>query len=398
MSSDKLAIDGGSPIRTIPLPYGRHEVTEADVEAVAAAMRDPLLTRGPKVRAFEEAVAQKVGAKYGVAYTSGTAALDGAAFAGGLAPGKRLITPTVTFAASANMGFYHQAEVALADLDATTWNISPDDPSLVLKPAVITAVDFAGLPADVAALRKRAPETVIVRDAAHSLGAHAGGEPVGSCSVADMACFSFHPVKVVTSLEGGVVTTNDETLRDRLRRFRDHGMERDKSKMTRDDGPWYFEQQELGRNYRITDVQAALGLSQLARLDEYVARRNEHAAWYREHLPTEFLQLPPAAPEGSLHAYHLFVVLIREEALRVGRREVFEAMLAEHVGLQVHYLPLHRQPYHSAHVVDARPERFPVAEDYYARCMTLPLFPGMNARDRQDVLDALGKIFEAYKA
>ena len=398
MTTDKLAIEGGTPVRDTPLPYGRHEVTEEDIEAVTAAMRDPLLTRGPKVAAFEEAVAEKVGAKHGIAYTSGTAALDGAAFAAGLAPGKRLVTPTVTFAASANMGFYHQSEVALADLDPATWNLAVEDPELTLKPTCITAVDFAGLPADIAAIRARAPETVIVRDAAHSLGAHTGGDPVGSCAQADMACFSFHPVKVVTSLEGGVVTTNDEILRDRLRRFRDHGMERDKSKMTRDDGPWYFEQQELGRNYRITDVQAALGLSQLSRLDEYVARRNEHAAWYRENLPTEFLELPPAAPDGSLHAYHIFVVLLRPDALRVGRREVFEAVLAERVGVQVHYLPLHRQPYHSAHVVDARPERFPVAEDYYARCMTLPLFPGMTAEDRQSVLDTLAKVLQAYKA
>ena len=398
MSTKKLAVDGGTPVRDTPLPYGRHDVSEEDVAAVTAAMRDPLLTRGPKVRTFEEAVAEKVGAKYGVAYTSGTAALDGAAFAGGLAPGKRLVTPTITFAASANMGFYHQSEVALADLDPATWNLSPDDPELVVKPAMITAVDFAGLPANVAALRARAPESVLVRDAAHSLGALDQGEPVGACSHVDMACFSFHPVKVVTSLEGGVVTTNDEVLRDRLRRFRDHGMERDKSKMTRVDGPWYFEQQELGRNYRITDVQAALGLSQLARLDEYVARRNEHAAWYREHLPTDFVELPPAAPEGSRHAYHIFPVLVRADKLRVTRKEVFEALLAEKIGVQVHYLPLHRQPYHSAHVVDARPERFPVAEDYYARCMTLPLFPAMEPQGRQDVVEALGKVFEAYAA
>lgn len=398
MPDAKLAIDGGTPVRTESLPYGRPTITEADIEAIATAMRDPMLSRGPKVAAFEEAVAEKVGARYAVAYSSGTAGLDGAAWAAGLGPGLRHVSPTLTFAATANMGHYQGAEVALADIDPGDWNLDPADPALAESPKVVAPVHFAGLPADMAALAARAPGAVLIEDAAHALGAHRDGVPVGACRDSALACFSFHPVKVVTTLEGGVVTTNDEALRDRLRRFRDHGMERDPARMTQVDGPWYFEQQDLGRNYRITDVQAALGLSQMRRLDEYVAERNEHAAWYREHLPTEWVELPPAAPTGSLHAYHLFVVQLRLDKLRVGLRPVFEALRAEGLWIQVHYLPVHRQPYHRDHVVDADPARFPVAEAYYTRSFSIPIFPGLTAADRQDVVDAIAKVCAAYAA
>lgn len=394
-----LAVDGGKPVRQTPLPYARHQITEEDVDAVTQALRGESISRGPVVRAFEEALAARVGARFAVAYSSGTAALDGAAFAAGVRPGDRAVTSTLSFAASANGAAYHGAAVDLTDMAAADWNMDPEDRALDVPARVVVPVHFAGLPAPMDAIRRRAPGAVIIEDAAHALGAMDQGSPVGACRASDMVVFSFHPAKLITTLEGGAVTTNDEGTRDRLRRFRDHGMERRRELLEDDEGPWYFELQDLGRNYHLSDVQAALGLSQLRRLDGLLAARQALAAWYRRNLPSGdlFTACPEPAP-GLTHAYHIFPVALHLDRLRVGRRAIFEALRAEGVHSQVHYLPIHRQPYYRSRLADASRERYPRAEAYYQSCLTLPLFPGMCDGDLGDVAAALEKVLEAYRA
>lgn len=391
----ELAIHGGTPVRASTLGYGGQTIDDADVEAVARAMRDPFLTRGPRVDEFEEALADAVGARHAVSYSSGTAALHGAAGAAGLGPGKTCLTPTLTFVASANMARYQGAEVRLADVDRATWNLSGATLAAAGPADVVVPVHFAGAPCPMDELADAAGDAVVIEDAAHALGALDGGAPVGACRRSTMTCLSFHPVKVITTLEGGAVTTNDDELAARLRRFRDHGFERRRDHLP-DEGPWYFEMRELGYNYRLSDVQAALGLAQLPRLGEFVRTRQELAAWYREELrELPAIELPPEAPPGSTHAYHIFPVSLRLERLAATRREVFEAMRAEGIGVQVHYTPVHRQPYYAAR--DAGGDAaYPVATDLYERALTLPLFPRMTEADLRDVRDALEKVTRAY--
>jgi UDP-4-amino-4,6-dideoxy-N-acetyl-beta-L-altrosamine transaminase len=374
------------------LPYGRQDVDEADIEAVAAALREDLITQGPTVARFEEAFAAHVGARHAVAFSSGTAALHGAAFAAGVQPGDVCVTSPITFAASMNAAVYLGAVPRFVDIDPATWNLDARAAAGVAGAKVVVPVSFAGLPADLEPLR--GGDATIVEDAAHALGAVRDGKPVGGPGGADITCFSLHPVKTMTTGEGGIATTEDDGLADRMRAFRTHGIVRgDATHPGEHDGAWWYEQQELGFNYRITDFQCALGLRQLTRLEGWVARRNAIAALYRERLAgDERIGLPPAAPEGSRHGHHLFVVHLAGGA--AVRRRVFDGLRAAGIGVQVHYIPLYKMPfYRDTYGIDQ--DAFPHAAHYYAGAISLPLFPAMVAADVTRVIGELQRLLDS---
>jgi UDP-4-amino-4,6-dideoxy-N-acetyl-beta-L-altrosamine transaminase len=362
----------------VTIPYGRQSIDEEDVRAVVEVLRGERLTQGPAVSEFERALAEAVGAPYAVAFSSGTAALHGAAFAAGLGPGDEVVTSAITFAASANCAAYVGATPVFADIERATWNVSARTVAAALseRTRAIVPVHFAGLPLDVRALREAVgPDVVIVEDAAHALGAVGADERVGACRHSDMAAFSFHPVKAITSAEGGMVTTRDERLRDRLRAFRTHGIARGDR--------WLQEQRALGFNYRLSDVHAALGASQLRRLEDFVAARNAVARRYREALgDVRGLELPPAAGAGERHAYHLFVVRCVDGA--DARRALYDALHAAGVLAQVHYVPVYRHPYHGG-AAGLCPE----AERYYEGCLSLPCFPDLAEAEQAAVVEVV---------
>lgn len=369
------------------IPYGRQSVGEDDVRAVVAVLRGDRLTQGPAVEAFERDFAAAVDAPYAVAFSSGTAALHAAAWAAGLGFGDELLTSAITFAASANCAAYVGATPRFADIDPATWNVSAATLADALAPRTraVVPVHFTGLPLPMAEIRAAVGDDVaIIEDAAHAVGARAGEDSVGSCRHSDMAIFSFHPVKGITTGEGGLVTTRDAGLRDRLARFRSHGIVRGSDPA---EGGWFQEQVELGFNYRLTDIHAALGRSQLGRLDAFIARRNAVAARYREGLGgVDALELAPAAPDGSVHAYHLFVVRCREGA--PARRALYDHLHGLGILAQVHYVPVYRHPYYR--------ERYgyaaglcPEAERYYAGCLSLPCFPDLTEAEQDIVIAAV---------
>lgn len=359
------------------IPYGRQSIDEADIEAVAEVLRGDWLTTGPTIEAFERAVADRAEVCHAVAYSSGTAALHGAAAAAGFGSGDVVVTSPLTFMASANCVRYVGATPALADIDADTWNID-----LALVPegvAGIIPVHYAGLPVALPELSPGGP--VIIEDAAHSLGAATPHGPVGNCARSHMTCFSLHPVKPITTGEGGLVTTNDDTLADALRRFRNHGIE-----PRPDHGGWYYEIATQGFNYRMTDIQAGLGLSQLDKLDVFVARRNEIAGRYRELLHDAPLTLPPAAPHGYVHGYHLFAVRVGE------RRQVYDQLRAAGIAAQVHYVPVHHHPISAD--IGAKPGDFPVCDEVYSELLSLPMFPALTDEQQDQVVDALRRALD----
>jgi perosamine synthetase len=370
----------------VPIPYGRQTIEEDDIEAVVGVLRGDWLTQGPAVAAFEDSVAQACDAPYAVAFSSGTAALHGATFAAGLGPGDEVVTSAMTFVASANCAAYVGALPRFADIDPATWNVSPA--TVAALPAgfkAVIPVHFAGLPAPVREIRAAVGEgVVIIEDAAHAIGARAGDEVVGSCAHSDMAVFSFHPVKTVTTAEGGVVTTRRLELAERLRLFRSHGLTKDPEALERHDGGWYQEQHELGFNYRLTDVHAALGISQMRKLERFVLRRNEIAARYRELLAdVAEIELPPEAPSGSRHAHHLFVIRHRQGA--DARRALYDGLHQRGILAQVHYPPVHLHPWYRR-TYGYGPGLCPVAEALYEGFISLPCFPTLT--DEEQVLVA----------
>ncbi|MEA2426351.1 MAG: hypothetical protein QOH13_2761 [Thermoleophilaceae bacterium] len=377
------------------LPYGRQEISDEDVEAVTAALRSPLITQGPLVERFEQALAERLEVPHVVAFANGTAALHGAAFAAGVGPGDELITSPLTFAASANCALYQGGTPRFVDIDRATWNLDGAAAAAAAGPATkaVVPVSFTGLPVDLGPLQPlRERGVVVIEDAAHAVGAVRNGKPVGGDPDADMAIFSFHPVKAFTTGEGGAVTTFDDELARRLRLFRTHGITKDDNHPSPTEGDWYYEMQELGFNYRITDFQCALGLSQLGRVDEWVARRNEIAALYREALAGEArIDLPPAAPAGSLHGHHLFVIRVAESAEK--RLHVFKSLRASAIGVQVHYIPVYRLPYYRDRLGYPQDE-CPEAERYYAGAVSLPMFPGMTEADVERVVRELRKALD----
>ncbi len=355
------------------IPYGHQHVDEEDIAAVVGVLEGDWLTRGPAVDAFEAALVEVTGARHAVAYANGTAALHGAAFAAGLGPGQVVATSPLSFAASANCARYVGATPTFLDIDPDTLNLDPTGVPAGLDGLV--AVHYAGLPVDLAALAHR--PTVVIEDAAHALGAITPSGPVGGCQHSDLCCFSFHPVKAVTTGEGGAVTTNSDELAERLRAFRHHGMRPDP-----DEGPWAYDIAELGYNYRLTDMGAALGTSQLTKLDRFIEGRNHRAERYRQQLgPVEAIRLPPAAPPGWRHAYHLFAVRVPERA------RVHAGLHRRHIGVQVHYVPTYRFGAYADLGVDRAD--FPHTEAAYAGLLSLPLFPDLTDDDQDVVIEAL---------
>ncbi|GAB4284872.1 MAG: UDP-4-amino-4,6-dideoxy-N-acetyl-beta-L-altrosami ne transaminase [Coriobacteriia bacterium] len=378
------------------IPYGRQWIDEADIEAVNEVLRSDWITQGPAIERFERMVAERCGAAHAVAVSSGTAALHIACLAFGLGPGSLLWTSPNTFVASANCARYVGADVDFVDIDPRTFNMSVQALERRLEyaekagrlPDVVVPVHFGGASCDmeqIARLAERYGFTVI-EDASHAIGGCYRDRPVGSCAFSAAVVFSFHPVKIVTTGEGGMVLTNDDDVAERLRLFRTHGITRDPSRMSgASEGPWYYEQIELGYNYRITDIQAALGASQMARLDAFVERRNALAARYAAALEG-FPVTPQVVDDGRLSAYHLYVVTL-DEGTGIGRAELFESLRAAGIGVNVHYIPVHLQPYYRD--LGFGPGDFPVAERYYERAITLPLFPAMADEDVETVVRAV---------
>lgn len=379
------------------IPYGRQQISAEDIEAVTAVLKSDFLTQGPAVPAFERAVAAHCGVPHAVAVNSATSALHLACLALDLGPGDRLWTSPITFVASANCARYCGADVDFVDVDPATQNMDPQrladklaraDKSGTL-PKVIVPVHFSGRSCDMAGIAAAARRygVRIVEDASHAIGATCGGQPVGGCAHSDVTVFSFHPVKIITTAEGGLLATRDAALAERLARLRSHGTTRDAARMSAaGEGAWYYEQLELGYNYRMTDVQAALGTSQLRRLREFLARRRELAARYERALAGLPVTLPPSSDES---AWHLYVIQV--DAGR--RRAVFDALRAADIGVNVHYIPVHLQPYYRR--LGFKPGDFPAAENYYARALTLPLHAGLTDAQQDRVVSTLAAALPA---
>lgn len=390
-----LALYGGQPVRQTLLPYGRQWIDEDDIADVVSVLRSDWITTGPKVREFEEAFAAFTGSRHAVAVSSGTAALHAAMFALALGPGDEVIVPPMTFAASANCVIYQGATPVFADVEPGTLLLDPEQAAAKITPRTraIIAVDYAGQPCNYERIRLLAEQhnLALVADACHAIGGSDNGRPVGS--LADMNTFSFHPVKHMTTGEGGMITTDDPDLAHRLRLFRNHGITSDHHQREQQ-GSWFYEMIELGYNYRITDIQCALGQSQLRKLPAWVQRRQEIARQY----DTAFAEIPGVAPlavrPGASHAYHLYVVRFDPLRVHMPRADLFRALRAENIGVNVHYIPVHLHPYYQRQV-GTGPGLCPVAEAAYEQIISLPMFARMRDEDVADVVAAVRKVVEA---
>ncbi|MGQ0612330.1 MAG: UDP-4-amino-4,6-dideoxy-N-acetyl-beta-L-altrosamine transaminase [Planctomycetaceae bacterium] len=395
--SRRLAIEGGTPVRASLLPYGRQSIDAADAAAVAEALASDWLTTGPRVEEFERAFAGVVGTREAVAFCNGTAALHGAMRAVALAAGDEVVVPALTFVASANCVVYEGATPVFADVEPETLLLGPVQLEARTGPRTkaVLGVDYAGQVCEYGALRSFARDAGLrlVADACHSLGAASGGRPSGG--LAELSCFSFHPVKHLTTGEGGMTVTDDADLARRLRVFRNHGLDTDARERERR-GTHAYAMVELGWNYRLTDVQCALGLRQLARLECFLARRRALAARYDEALRRLPAVAPLARRAGTEHAFHLYAVLLDPERLSADRDTIFRALRAEGIGVQVHYLPVHLHPYYRKRF-GTGPGLCPVAEAAHARLLSLPLFPAMTDADADDVIEALDKVCARFR-
>jgi len=376
------------------IPYGRQQISQDDIDAVVEVLRSDFLTQGPLVPKFEETSAQRVGARHAVAVNSATSALHIACAALGLGPGDWLWTSPITFVASANCGRYCGAEIDFVDVDPDTFNMCPNALGAKLAaaeregrlPKVIIPVHMCGQSPDMVRISELARQygARLVEDASHAIGADYRGRPVGDCAYSDITVFSFHPVKIITTGEGGLATTNDSDLATRMSQLRTHGITRDPSRMTKEsEGPWYYQQIELGWNYRMTEMQAALGVSQMGRLDEFVSRRREIAALYDVALSDLPLRVP-GRQEHADSSWHLYIIRLHNAARR---RVVFDALQSAEIGVNLHYIPVHLQPYYQR--LGFSRGDFPAAEDYYDRAISIPLHAGMGSDDQKRVVDAL---------
>ena len=391
-----LAIDGGTPVRDKLLPYGRQSIEEDDIQAVVEVLRSDWLTTGPKVAEFEEAFAARVGAKFAVSFSSGTAALHASAFAAGIGPGDEAITSPLTFAATANCILYQRGVPVFADILPESLNIDPEKvkAKITRRTKAVLPVDYAGHPADLNSMMALAGQhgLTVIEDACHALGAEYRGRLVGS--VAHITVFSFHPVKHITTGEGGMVTTDNPRFAETLRKFRNHGISSNARDRQRE-GQWQYEMVLLGFNYRLPDIACALGLQQLKKLEANLARRREIALRYT----SAFRDLPgiavPWVAENCAAAWHLYPVRIDPAQLGCDRATLFRALRAENIGVNVHYIPVHLHPYYRDHFGYAGGE-FPVAESAYQNLLSLPLFHGMGDQDVGDVIEALQKVVWNY--
>lgn len=394
---DKLAIHGGKPVRNTYLSYGRHTIDDSDIQAVVDVLKGDYLTTGPYVKEFEEKVADYVGAKYAVAVSNGTAALHMACFAAGIKEGDEVIVSPMTFAASANAVLYCGGTPVFVDINPLTYNIDPNkiEEKISEKTKAIIPVDFTGQSVDMDKIKEIANkhDLFIIEDAAHALGSEYKGRKVGN--QADMVEFSFHPVKPVTTAEGGIVTTNSEQLYKKMMIFRTHGITRDNEVLNENHGPWYYEQQFLGFNYRLTDLQSALGTSQMNKIDEFIKRRRQIVKVYNESFKDVKEIVTPFESDFSNSGWHIYVIQLKPDLLTGMRNQIFEALQAENIGVNVHYIPVYWHPYYRE--LGYEKGICPNAEELYENMITLPLFPSMSDDDVQNVIDAVKKIIDYYR-
>ena len=379
------------------IPYGCQEITQEDIDAVVDVLESDFLTQGPKVPEFENTVASHVGASFGVAVNSATSALHVACAALGLGQGDWLWTSPVTFVASANCGLYCGAKVDFVDIDPRTYNLCPDALERKLEqareqdrlPKVVVPVHLCGQPCDMERIKALSDRYGfrIVEDASHAIGGKYQGEFVGSGRYSDITVFSFHPVKIVTTAEGGMAVTNDAELAQRMEMLRSHGITRDPARMTHEpDGPWYYQQVDLGFNYRMTELQAALGVSQMARLDDFVKRRHELARRYDELLADLPVVTPWQHPD-SYSGLHLYVIRLKLAEIRASHREVFESLRKQGIGVNLHYIPVHTQPFYAA--MGFAPDDFPESMRYYNEAISIPMYHGLTFEQQDTVVAAL---------
>ena len=384
------------------IPYGRQDISEDDIASVIAVLRSDFLTQGPKVPEFEKRVAEYTGANFGVAVNSATSALHIACLALGVTKRDIVWTSPITFVASANAALYCGAQVDFVDIDPRTYNLSTNALRIKLEwakkngqlPKVVIPVHFAGQSCDMQEIHALGQEYQfqIIEDASHAIGAEYLKEKVGSCKYSDICIFSFHPVKIITTAEGGMALTNNELLAQRMGLFRSHGITREASQMLGEsDGPWYYQQIELGFNYRMTELQAALGISQMNRLEQFIHERRRLAREYDSLLSSLPIQLPYQHPD-SASAYHLYPIWINEQSLGVSRKEVFEKLRACNIGVNVHYIPVHLQPYYQK--MGFKAGQFPEAEKYYSGTISIPLYVGLGS-NISHVVDAIASSIQS---
>ncbi|MGG2084604.1 UDP-4-amino-4,6-dideoxy-N-acetyl-beta-L-altrosamine transaminase [Lysinibacillus pakistanensis] len=368
------------------LSYGHQSIDEEDIQIVIETLRSPFLTQGPKIKEFEQAIADYVGTKYAVAFCNGTAALHAACYAAGISEGDEVITSPITFAASANCVRYMGGTVVFADIDANTYNIDPAEVRKKITPntKAIIPVDFTGQPADMGTIMEIARENnlIVIEDGAHSLGAEYIGKKVGT--LADMTMFSFHPVKPITTAEGGIIVTNNEKYYRKLQLFRSHGIEQTEHSI--EQGGWYYEMTDLGYNYRMTDLQAALGLSQMTKIDKFIQQRREIAAFYTEAFQDIEGVIVPEQLEETNSGWHLYMIQLE----RASRKQIFEQMRYLNIGVHVHYIPVYWHPYYQQ--LGYERGLCPNAENWYERALTLPIHPNMTTEDLSIIVSNLKEL------
>ena len=384
------------------IPYGRQNINQADIDAVVDVLKSDFLTQGPQVPLFEKTIAHEVAARYAVAVNSATSALHIACLALELGHGDWLWTTPNTFVASANVGLYCGARVDFVDIDPKTYNMSP----LLLEkklieakvrkrlPKVLIPVHLCGQPCDMRAIHSLCQKfgVKIIEDASHAIGGSYVDRPIGNCEYSDITVFSFHPVKIITTAEGGAAVTNNELLAQKLALYRSHGITRDEALMTEPShGDWYYQQIALGYNYRMTDLQAALGISQMHRLHEFVAKRHEIAKRYDVLLGALPVEIPFQL-ENTYSGFHLYVIRLKLEEIHLSHKEVFDALRASGIGVNLHYIPVHIQPFYKS--IGFKDGDFPEAEKYYAEAISLPIYPDLSENDQNKVVDILASLLQ----
>lgn len=379
------------------IPYGRQTIDEDDIQAVVDVLQSNYLTTGPAVDEFEKKIADYVGAKYAVSFSNGTAALHASCFAAGIGEGDEVITTPMTFVASANCILYQGGKPVFADIDPKTYNIDPTDirKRITTKTKAIIPVDYTGQPVHLDEIMKIAEENnlIVIEDAAHAIGATYKGRKVGS--IADMTMFSFHPVKHITTGEGGIITTNNKDLYDKLQQFRTHGITRNPSLIDANHGPWYYEMQFLGYNYRLTDIQAALGASQLDKLDKFIERRRSIVEHYNSNFSKLAEIVTPYQHSDGNSSWHLYVIQLKKELLSIDRKQFFIELRQANIGVNVHYIPVHLQPYYKE--LGFKKGDYPHAEQLYDQIITLPLSPSMEEADVNYIVNKVKEIIWKYK-